>query len=73
MSVEAPFRTEFTVTGMTCEHCVASVTEELDEIDGVRSVRVALHSGTVAVLSDRDLTRAELTAAITEAGYVVTD
>lgn len=30
--------TTYTVTGMTCAHCVASVTEELGEIAGVTDV-----------------------------------
>ena len=45
MSVEAPFRTQVTVTGMTCHHCVTSVTEEISEIDGVDAVEVSLDSG----------------------------
>ena len=31
---------EYTVTGMTCAHCVASVTEEVQEISGVSDVQV---------------------------------
>lgn len=71
MSVEAPFRTDLTVTGMTCQHCVASVTEEVGEISGVRSVEVTLDSGAVTVHSDRELTSEELATAIDEAGYAV--
>jgi copper chaperone len=71
MSVEAPFRIEVTVTGMTCQHCVMSVTEEISEIHGVDSVEVTLDSGAVIVLADREITRAEIAAAVTEAGYDV--
>ncbi|MEE4024954.1 heavy metal-associated domain-containing protein [Gordonia sp. PKS22-38] len=59
----------YTVTGMTCGHCVASVREEIEAIAGVRSVDVALDTGTVEVTSDRSIDLAEVTAAVTEAGY----
>ena len=59
----------YTVTGMTCEHCVASVREEIEEIDGVRSVDVSLDTGAVEVTSDRELDPSEVNAAVTEAGY----
>jgi copper ion binding protein len=62
-------RATYSVTGMTCEHCVASVTEELSELSGVTAVDVALETGAVTVTSERELTSAEVTAAITEAGY----
>ncbi len=62
----------FDVTGMTCAHCVASVSEELRELDGVGDVKVELNSGgasVVTVTSDRELDRNEVQAAIKEAGY----
>lgn len=71
MAVDAPFRSEVTVTGMTCQHCVMSVTEEIGEIDGVRSVDVDLTTGAVAVLADRDVGDDEISAAVTEAGFAV--
>ena len=62
----------WTVSGMTCGHCVASVTEELSEIPGVEDVSVVLETGTVTVTSAGPLERGELDAAVTEAGYVLT-
>ena len=59
----------WTVTGMTCGHCVASVTEELQEIDGVQDVAVALETGEVVVTSAEPLSREAVEAAVTEAGY----
>lgn len=59
----------YTVTGMTCAHCVASVTEEVSAIDGVTDVAVDLAAGTVVITSGRELSTTEVTAAITEAGY----
>ena len=62
----------WTVSGMTCGHCVASVTEELSEIPGVEDVSVVLETGTVTVTSAGPLERGDLEAAVTEAGYVLT-
>lgn len=77
MTVEAPFRTEIVVAGLTCQHCVMSVTEEVSEIAGVGSVEVALNDApagsTVAIHSDRALGRDELAAAVTVAGYTLVD
>jgi copper chaperone len=69
MSVEASFRTNITVHGMTCQHCVMSVSEEIGEIPGVTGVEVRLDSGAVTVLADREVGRTELAAAVTEAGF----
>jgi copper chaperone len=73
MSVEAPFRTNVVVAGMTCEHCVKSVSEEISEIDGVTGVDVTLESGAVTVLSERAVGRTEIAAAVSEAGYELAD
>jgi copper chaperone len=59
----------YTVQGMTCGHCVSSVTEEVGALDGVQAVDVDLASGLVTVTSDRDLAEADIRAAVTEAGY----
>ena len=62
----------WTVTGMTCGHCVASVSEEIAEIDGVESVDVVLETGDVTVTSTVPLDRAAVRAAVEEAGYALT-
>ena len=59
----------YTVSGMTCAHCVMSVTEEITAIDGVTDVAVDLPTGAVAVTSDRPLDEAQVRAAVEEAGY----
>jgi copper chaperone CopZ len=61
----------YTVTGMTCGHCVASVTEEVGEVDGVRSVDVVLETGVLTVTGE-GVSDAAVTAAVQEAGYQVT-
>lgn len=62
----------YSVSGMTCGNCVAHVTEELMELDGVRKVDVDLVSGgasAVHVTSEAELDRAQVAAAVGEAGY----
>ncbi|GGR45068.1 copper ion binding protein [Nocardioides luteus] len=59
----------FTVVGMTCGHCVASVTEEVTEIAGVSNVDVDLASGNVTVTSDEPVSDDAIRAAVEEAGY----
>jgi copper ion binding protein len=59
----------YTVTGMTCQHCVASVTEEISELDGVSAVDVQLDSGAVTVTSTAPLDPDAVRSAVEEAGY----
>lgn len=62
----------FTVSGMTCGHCVASVKEEVSEISGVTAVEVELESGRLVVVSSSPVDPAAVRAAVDEAGYDVT-
>ena len=59
----------YTVTGMTCEHCVASVTEEVSEISGVAGVEVDLASGALSVTSEKPIPDEAVRGAVEEAGY----
>ncbi len=61
----------YTVTGMTCGHCVSSVTEEVSELPGVRSVQVDLESGRVTVTADAPVGADQVRAAVEEAGYAL--
>jgi copper chaperone len=61
----------FTVSGMTCGHCVSSVTEEISQIDGVQNVAVELDSGKVTVTSAQPVAEDDVRAAVTEAGYAL--
>jgi copper chaperone len=61
----------YTVTGMTCGHCVSSVTEEIGQIGGVQNVAVDLGSGKVTVTSDQPVADDDVRAAVTEAGYTL--
>jgi copper chaperone CopZ len=73
MAVQAAFRTTVTVTGMTCEHCARSVTEELSAVNGVHTVEVTVSSGKVTISSDRELSGAEIASAVDTAGYTLAD
>ena len=61
----------YTVVGMTCGHCVSSVSEEVGEIAGVENVDVDLDSGRVTVTSEAPLDEAVVKAAVEEAGYAL--
>lgn len=61
----------FTVSGMTCGHCVSSVTEEISQLDGVQNVAVELDSGKVTVTSAQPVAEDDVRAAVTEAGYAL--
>lgn len=59
----------YTVTGMTCDHCVSSVTEEVREIPGIENVDVVLETGTVTITSAQPVDDDAVRAAVEEAGY----
>jgi copper chaperone CopZ len=59
----------YTVTGMTCSHCVQAVTGELSALPGVDDVRIDLASGAVTVTSEAPLAHNDVRAAVDEAGY----
>jgi len=63
--------TTYQVTGMTCEHCARAVTEEIENLDGVSAVAVALVVGgasAVTVTSSSPLAADAIRAALDEAG-----
>ena len=65
---------EFLVEGMTCAHCVASVTEEVSAVAGVSSVDVELNAGgasVVRVVSDGVVSEDAVRDAVEEAGYTL--
>ena len=61
----------YTVVGMTCGHCVSSVTEEVSQLPGVTDVDVDLASGGLTVTGDAEVDDAAVRAAVEEAGYQV--
>jgi copper chaperone CopZ len=64
----------YPVVGMTCGHCVASVDSELRSVPGVTDVTIDLVAGgtsQVTVTSAEPLARADVAAAVDEAGYAL--
>jgi copper chaperone len=61
--------TTYQIAGMTCGHCVGSVSSELSQLPGVSDVKVDLTAGTASVTSDQPLDDAAVRAAVDEAGY----
>ncbi|HEU4423564.1 MAG TPA: heavy-metal-associated domain-containing protein [Pilimelia sp.] len=59
----------YTVTGMTCGHCVTAVRSEVGSLPGVSDIAVDLAAGTVTVTSDSPLDPHAVRAAVDEAGY----
>jgi copper chaperone len=60
----------YAIEGMTCEHCVRSVTEEVSEVAGVTAVDVDLASGRM-VVHGTGVEPTAVRAAVAEAGYAV--
>jgi len=64
----------YSVSGMTCAHCVAAVTEEVSRLDGVSAVEVDLNAGgdsRVTVTSAAPLPVEAVREAVDEAGYAL--
>ena len=72
MAQEIDRTVELSINGMTCGHCVASVTEELSEVPGVLNVEVILNSGATSkatVVTNTELDDNALRDAVSEAGF----
>ena len=64
-------KTKLKIDGMSCQHCVKTVTEALTELPGVRRAKVNLRKAEAVVHFDAlRVTPAHLTEAITEAGFI---
>lgn len=59
----------YTVTGMSCGHCEASVRKEVGGIAGIRDVEVSAKTGALTVTSDGSVDDVQVAAAVAEAGY----
>ena len=72
MAQEIDRTVELSINGMTCGHCVASVTEELSQVPGVLNVEVILNSGATSkatVVTNTELDDNALRDAVSEAGF----
>jgi copper ion binding protein len=63
----------YVVQGMTCEHCVRAVADEVGRLPGVSGVEVDLGSGRVHVVSQAPLADPAVRAAVEEAGYALAE
>jgi copper ion binding protein len=61
----------YTVRGMTCDHCVGSVTAEVTKIPGVTDIAVDVKAGRLTILSDEPVPASAVEEAVEEAGYAV--
>ena len=66
-----PTTASYTVTGMTCGHCVTAVTEEVTQLPGVTGVEFDLATGGLTVTSEQPVDESAVRAAVEEAGYEV--
>lgn len=63
-------KTTLKVTGMTCGHCVRSVSEAIGGLDGVESADVQLENGEAVVLYDESkVTPRDMVGAVRDEGY----
>ncbi len=67
MTVSQTFRVE----GMTCEHCVAAVRDEVARVRGVGEVDVDLATGRLTILADEVIDAEQVRAAVRSAGYEI--
>jgi copper chaperone CopZ len=65
--------TTYTVDGMTCGGCAATVTKAVNEVDGVSGAEVDLTTGGVTVTSDSPLDASKIATAVRDAGYQLAD
>ena len=66
-----PSTATYTVVGMTCGHCVSSVTEEVTTVPGIADVSIDLATGSMTVTSARTVDDDAVRRAVAEAGYEV--
>lgn len=70
---EEPMSTAtYTVSGMSCTHCKATLTKVIGELDGVTEVGVDLVAGQVTVSSTAEPDDTLIAEAVDEAGYELT-
>lgn len=64
--------TVYVVSGMTCSHCKAAVTDAVSDVDGVVSVDVDVDTGHVTVTTKESPDDALIAKAVDDAGYELT-
>jgi copper chaperone len=59
------------VKGMSCQHCVMAVSKALNQLDGIKNVRVDLSKGEVRFDNPKEVAPNRIEKAIADAGYEV--
>jgi len=59
------------VKGMSCQHCVMSVTKALNQLEGIQSIQVDLQKGEVRFDNSKGVPSNRIEKAISDAGYEV--
>ena len=59
------------VKGMSCQHCVGSVTKALSEIEGITDVQVDLDKGEATFTENSPVSEQTIKDAITKIGFEV--
>ena len=59
------------VKGMSCQHCVISVTKALSQLEGIKNVQVDLAKGEVRFDNTKQVASNRIEKAIEDAGYEV--
>lgn len=59
------------VKGMSCQHCVMSVTKALNQLEGIQNVQVDLAKGEVRFENTKSVASDQIEKAIGDAGYDV--
>jgi copper ion binding protein len=68
---EDQMATVLKVKGMSCQHCVMSVTKALSQLEGIKNVQVDLAKAEVRFDNTKSITSGQIQKAITDAGYEV--
>ena len=63
--------TTLKVKGMSCQHCVMSVTKALGQLEGVKNINVDLAKGEVRFDNTKNMALDEIEKTIQDAGYEV--
>lgn len=61
------------IQGMTCQHCVMSVTKALGSIPGIKNLKVDLAKGEGTFENTQNVPLQKIRKAVEEAGYKVVE
>jgi len=63
--------TTLKVKGMSCQHCVMSMTKALGQLEGIKNVQVDLAKGEVRFDNTKEVASQRIEKAIEDAGYEI--